>query len=148
MDHRHSTHPVLRCAAAIDAALKDVADLDPVFMLTTDKREALLHLTALAGRLEELRLRVLTASDDVAEQVGARDVAAWLGHTARLDRGECRRAQRLGQALDTRWPHVATGLRDGTVNPAQAEVIVRALDDLPDRPRSRGRHHGRGAVDR
>ncbi len=131
MEHRPRTHPVQTCAGVIAAALKDVADLAPVFMQTRDKREALLVLTALSGQIEELRLRVLTASDDVADEVGARDVAAWLGHAARLDRAECRRAHRLGQALGARWSLVAAGLRDGTVNLAQAEVIVRALDDLP-----------------
>jgi len=132
MDHPTGTHPVLACAEAIGSALKDVADLDAVFMTTPDKQAALLRLTALSGRLEELRLRVLAAAGDVAEEVGARDQAAWLAHAARLDRPECRRDLRLGRALDARWHAVAAGLRDGTVNPAQAAVIVRALDDLPD----------------
>ena len=131
MDPSHHSHPVLGCVAAIDAALKDVADVDPGFMRTGDKREALLRLTELSGRLDELRLRVLASAADVAEEVGARDQAAWLGHEARLDRGACRRELRLGQALEVRWHRVAAGLREGTVNSAQAEVIVRALDDLP-----------------
>ena len=42
MDHLHQPHPVLGCAVAIDAALKDVADVEPGFMRTGDKREALL----------------------------------------------------------------------------------------------------------
>ena len=126
------SHPVLGCAAAIDAALKDVADVDPGFMRTADKREALLQLTQLSGRLAELRLRVLVSAADVADEVGARDQAAWLGHAARLDRAECRRELRLAQALDARWQRVAAGLREGVVGPAQAEVIVRALEDLPD----------------
>ena len=103
MDHLHDTHPVLACAAAIDAALKDIADLDPAFMRTADKRVALLRLTEVVGRLQELRLRVLTSSSDVADEVGARDVAAWLGHAARLDRGECRRDLRLGGAHALAW---------------------------------------------
>lgn len=132
MDHLHHPHPVLGCAAAIDAALKDVADVDPSFMRTRDKREALLRLTELAGRVAELRLRVLASAADVAEEVGARDQAAWLSHAARVDRGDCRRDLRLGQALDARWQRLAAGLRQGAVNPAQAEVVARALDDLPD----------------
>ena len=59
-------HPVLALADALDVALKDVADLDPVFMRTGEKERALTRLTALGGRLEELRLRVLAAADDVA----------------------------------------------------------------------------------
>ena len=132
MDHPTGTHPVLACADAIGSALKDVADLDPVFMTTPDKQTALLQLTELAGRVEELRLRVLAAAGDVAEQVAARDQAAWLAHAAHLDRPECRRDLRLARALEARWYALAAGLREGTVNPAQAAVIVRALADLPE----------------
>ncbi len=133
--HHHpgaTTHPVLACADAVEAALKDVADVNPGFMRTAEKREALLRLTELTGRLEELRLRVLVSAGDVAEEVGSRDQAAWLAHTAHLDRPEARRALRLASALENQWHAVAAGMRDGTVRAAQAVVIVRALADLPD----------------
>jgi len=81
-------HPVLALADTLDAALKGVADLDPGFMRTADKEQALTRLTALGGRLEELRLRVLAAADDVAAEHGARDAAAWVAHESGLDRGE------------------------------------------------------------
>src|SRR5215210_1528999 len=91
-------HPVLALADALDGALKGVADLDPVFMRTAEKEQALTRLTMLGGRLEELRLRVLGAAEDVAVEHGARDAAAWVAHEARLDRGESRRSLRLAQA--------------------------------------------------
>jgi Domain of unknown function (DUF222) len=125
------SHPVLALADALDAALKDVADLDPGFMRTADKEQALTRLTVLGGRLEELRLRVLASADDVAAEHGARDAAAWVAHEAGLDRGESRRSLRLAQALAGRRSRVATGMREGSVNPAQAAVIVRALAELP-----------------
>lgn len=125
-------HPVLALADTLDAALKGVADLDPGFMRTADKEQALTRLTALGGRLEELRLRVLAEADDVAAEHGARDAAVWVAHESGLDRGECRRSLRLAEALAGRWSGVATGMRQGCVNPAQAAVIVRALEELPD----------------
>jgi hypothetical protein len=125
-------HPVLALADALDAALKDVADLDPGFMRTAEKEQALTRLTVLGGRLEELRLRVLASADDVAAEHGARDAAAWIAHEARLERGESRRSLRLAEALAGRRGEVATGMREGSVNPAQAAVIVRALEELPD----------------
>jgi hypothetical protein len=131
MDQHPESHPVLACAEALDAALKDVAGVDPTFMRTAEKREALLRLSELGARLSELQLRVLAAAGDVAEEVGARDQAAWLAHTARLDRGECRRDQRLAAALDRDLPALATALREGAVNRAQAEVIAHAVHDLP-----------------
>jgi hypothetical protein len=124
-------HPVLALADALDAALKDVADLDPAFMRTAEKEQALTRLTVLGGRLEELRLRVLASADDVAAEHGARDAAAWVAHQARLDRGESRRSLRLAEALAGRRSGIATGMREGSVNPAQAAVIVRALEELP-----------------
>jgi len=64
-----------------------------------------------------------------------------LAHAAHLDRPECRRDLRLARALETRCHAVAAGLREGSVNPAQAAVIVRALVDLPEdlEPEIRGR---------
>jgi hypothetical protein len=126
------THPVLTAVAAIDAALKDVADVDPTFMRTAEKQAALLRLSELSSRVDELRLRVLASAGDVAEQTGARDAAAWLSHEARLDRPATRREARLAEAVDRRWTAVGAAVREGTVNLDQVAVIVRALDDLPD----------------
>ena len=47
-------------------------------MRTPDKAEALVRLTGLVDQLETLRLRVIAASDDVADQDGAPNVASWL----------------------------------------------------------------------
>ena len=125
-------HPVVAAAAAVEAALKDVADVDPVFMPTSEKKAALLALDRASARLEELRLRVLAAADDVAVEEGARDVAAWLAHRDRRDRGEARRDLRLARALESRWQRTARALREAEANRAQAEVIVAALEALPD----------------
>ncbi len=119
-------------AAALESALKDVADVDPGFMRTCDKRAVLLGLDRVASQLEDLRLRVMAAAEDVAVDEGARDVAAWLAHRARADRGQVRRDLRLARTLDTRWHRVARALREAEANPAQVEVIVSALDALPD----------------
>ena len=124
-------HPVLAAVAMIEAALKDVADVDPTFMRTEDKQIASLRLSELASRIEELKLRVLQSAGDVAEQTAARDAAAWLSHAARLDRQATRREARLAEALDRRWTAVGAAVREGAVNLDQAAVIVHALDDLP-----------------
>jgi hypothetical protein len=124
------THPVLAAAAVIDAALAEVGAVDPVFMTVPDKERALLELSGLVDRLDELRGRVLAASGDLADRDAARDPAAWLAHHGRRDRGECRRSLSLAGSL-TDHPQVAAGLREGAVNLGQARVIVRALADLP-----------------
>jgi hypothetical protein len=101
-----------------------------MYMSVDEKGSALLALSSVIDRAEELRMRVLATADDLAAEEGARDAAAWLAHHARLDRGECRRSLRLGRSLEQRTT-TAAALRRGEINVAQAEVVVRALDDLP-----------------
>ncbi|MFC6344380.1 hypothetical protein ACFP8W_20535, partial [Nocardioides hankookensis] len=84
-------HPVLAAMAAVDAAVAAVSEVEPTFMTTEEKRQALLGLSETIDRLEELRMRVLAAAGDVADEDGARDAAAWLAHHGRRDPAECRR---------------------------------------------------------
>ncbi|WP_161962553.1 HNH endonuclease signature motif containing protein [Nocardioides speluncae] len=83
-------------------------------------------------QLSALRLKVMAAADDVAVDSGARDVAAWLAHETHDSPQACRAEQHLATALDTRWTRLAAGVAAGAVNLAQARVIARALDELPD----------------
>jgi len=126
------THPVLQATAAIDQALKSVADVNPTFMDTSDKATALSELVHLESRVAELRLRILADADDLAVESASRDAAAWLAHHTRGRLHDARADLRLGQALDRRYATLGAGLRDGRVNHAQAHVIARALDHLPD----------------
>lgn len=123
---------VVRSLATISEALKDAADLTVDFMSTAQRREALLQITAASSQLESLRLRLMAASRDVAAADGARDIATWLAYQTRTDRAANARIERLAHSLDRGWTTVARALAEGSVNPAQAEVIVRGLDHLPD----------------
>jgi hypothetical protein len=125
-------HPVVECVRAIGADLDDVAGVDPIYMTTGEKREALKALVEAASRLDELRLRVMAGADDLAMDVAARDIAALHAHESRLDGGATRRDLRLARALDERWRGVSAAFAAGRVNRDQAETIVRALDRLPD----------------
>ncbi|WP_344111036.1 HNH endonuclease signature motif containing protein [Nocardioides humi] len=125
-----ATHPVLACADAVEAAVKDVADLQPVFMSTAEKQQALRRLAVVEARLAELRLRVLAASGEVGEQSGARDAAAWVAHETRTDARTARADWHLAKALEQRQT-VAVGMREGRVSPTQARVITASLEALP-----------------
>ena len=124
-------HPVLTCASSLAVALGEVESVDPLFMTTADKQTALVDLAAVAARLDELRLRVLGAADDVAALHGARDAGAWLAHATRADDAAGRRDLALARDLQRR-PLVAAAMRTGRLDRAQAVVITRALDALPD----------------
>ena len=125
-------HPVLACADAMEAALKETsrrrgrASCDP---RTSEPRCC--KLSRVEAQLSALRLRLMAASDDVALDEGARDVAALVTHLTHTDGGANRRDLVLAESLDGRWRQVATALAAGDVNLAQARVIVHALDELP-----------------
>ncbi|MER6941846.1 DUF222 domain-containing protein, partial [Nocardioides sp. NPDC000441] len=124
-------HPVLGAVVAVTDALEGVAAANPVFMATDQKATALLEIARAKAQLAELELRVLAVADDVAAESGARDVAAWLHHHTHQRPETLRADLRLAQALDRTYHQVAAAMRRGACNPAQAHVIVNALDDLP-----------------
>ncbi len=129
---RPAQHPVLACADAIEAAIKETRDVELTFMRPEDKQAALLQLIRVETQVAALRLRLMAASDDVALDQGARDVAALVTHHTRTDAGANRRDLALAESLDQRWHRVAEALALGEVNLAQARVIVHALDELPE----------------
>jgi hypothetical protein len=121
-------------------ALGSVAEVQPVYLPTGVKAEALRELAALEGQVAELKLRVLAASGDLAEEVAARDAGAWLAHTTRIDHRHARAELRLAEALD-QHPVTATALAHGTLNLPQARVILTAVDKLPAEHRHRAEDH-------
>ncbi len=125
------SHPIVEATAAIDAALKQVADANPVFLATAEKEAALRELVSLEARLVELRLRIMATAADVAETTAAHDVAEWLTVRARVRHEDARAELRLAAALDRRYPVLGRALREGNATLAHAQVIARTLDDLP-----------------
>jgi hypothetical protein len=126
-------HPILAAVAALGRALDQVTESQAVYLSTAEKAEALRALALVESRVTGLRLRVMAAADDVAEQTGARDVAAWFSHHALSDPEVARADQRLARRLDQDRPRLAGAVAAGRCSVAQAQVIVRALEDLPAR---------------
>jgi hypothetical protein len=126
-------HPVLGCVVALEGALDEVAEAQPVYLSVSDKAEALRRLAVAEARVTELRLRVLAAAGDVAEEAGARDVAAWYAAETRTEPEVARADLRLARALDADRLGVAAAVVAGRCSVAQARVIVRALAELPAR---------------
>lgn len=129
-------HPITTALGEVSAALTSVDDVNPVFMPMPAKAQALLELSRLETRMAELRLRLMAAADDVADDTGARSIADWLARRNHHRGSDMRADLRLAHALDTHHPILSAALRAGEVNVAQARVITRAIDDLPsDTPR-------------
>jgi hypothetical protein len=130
-------HPILGCAELVQAVVsdvrdvRDVRDVQPVFMSPADKTAAVVELDKAAAALAELQLRVLASAGDVAMSAGARDVGSWAAFLTHADPAAARDA-RLAEALGRSWSRVAAGMAEGVVAPAQARVVVHALEALPD----------------
>lgn len=92
---------------------------------------ALVDLACVEAQLVELRLRVMADAQDIAPATASSDVAGWLAASTRCRPEDARADLRLATALDRRWEGVASGLREGAVNRAQASVVVGALEQLP-----------------
>ena len=125
------THPMLTLVAALDAAVDEVAGVDPIYMTVPDKKATLTGVARARARLEAVELKVLAASDDIAEATGDRSTATWLANQTRDAHGTVRRKAALARALASRWAQTADALEAGQVNLAQTRVIAEALEALP-----------------
>ncbi len=125
-------HPINTCADVLEAALKDVEGVDPVFMRSQDKAEVLRRLHAVEGRVAWLRLRVMANAAELAEESADHSVATWLAVETRTDPRARAGELALARALDRRWTRLGAAVAAGAVGLAQAQVITRALEDLPD----------------
>jgi hypothetical protein len=126
------THPLVRAMGACLRELRAVEDADPTWMDTGEKQAALVLVTGAVEQLRALQARLLATTDEVALDAGARNPAAWAELNLRADYRDTARAMRLGEALERRWRVVGESFASGRVNEAQASVLVKVLDALPD----------------
>jgi hypothetical protein len=123
-------HPVLVALEAIEGALGSVAQVNPSFMRTETKAEALTRLARAEAQVVELRMRVMADADDVAAEAAARDIGGWYAQQTGTDPATAKLDAALAVDLDRRWTVVAAGMRTGEVSLAQARVIARSLHAL------------------
>jgi hypothetical protein len=125
-------HPVLSAIAAIDAALDQVAEVDPMYLTVEEKKTTLVSSARVRARTEALELRLLAAAEhDVADATGTRSTATWVADETRQAHGTLRRHAALAAALDSRWTQTADAFAAGDLNHAQTQVIADALAALP-----------------
>ena len=117
--------PLLLAVDEIGLLLDEVADLHPMYLTTSQKQELLVAVERQTSRLAALKSKALAAAGDVADAHGTRHAGAWLAHETRQDPPEGRRAQRLAEGLDQRWPILAEAYGAGSVSTAQTRVIGR-----------------------
>jgi hypothetical protein len=123
--------------ASATAHLRGIADtLVDASVWSMDAAEAastLVELTRLESQVVELRSRVAAHADAlrVGSEVGATSTANWLAHTTKDTRPAAARTVRLGYDLATH-DLVRAALAHGDLRVEQAQVIIHAVNALPD----------------
>lgn len=125
-----ATHPITAFAEAIHAELDQLTDLDPTYLSTSAKKDALLSLERARERLAGLQARIMANGYDVTADGAHRTVADFVSSTAHADRAPLASLERLGRALELRWRVLAGAVLQGTVGIDKAREIARALDLL------------------
>jgi hypothetical protein len=127
-------HPIMEAVAAANDAVAGVALVDPLFMRVGDQVAALADVAVLESRVADLKARLLVTLDAagaVVQESGERDLAFWLSHQARTGVRAARDEIAFAHGL-TAHPRTAAALRAGEVSPAQAAVVMAAVEALPD----------------
>ena len=91
----------------LDGVLDELASIGPEFRSTGERQEFLLRVARVKARLAAEELRVLAASDDIAEATGDRSTAAWMATQTREAHGTVRRQAALAASLGSTWTQTA-----------------------------------------
>ncbi|MFW6774341.1 DUF222 domain-containing protein [Nocardioides sp. CPCC 205120] len=127
-------HPWAGVLARLDDAVDEGFEIGLLGSSPGETGATLVALERAANRLAALQARVLAhaAAVRVEDENGAPSTAVWLANATRVTRAEAHRRVRSAVAADERYDALAVASASGEVAPDQAEVIVRALDDLAD----------------
>ncbi|WP_085872104.1 MULTISPECIES: HNH endonuclease signature motif containing protein [unclassified Nocardioides] len=126
-------HPVSAAVARLHDVVDEVAET-PMWSMDPDETAAtLIACTELEARVAELKLRVAAHADEAAvgEASGATSTAVWWAHATNQTRREAIRQMSLATALSNGHEPVRVALAAGDVLVEQAQVIVRAVEQLP-----------------
>jgi hypothetical protein len=129
----HHPHRVARAVADARTSLASVAG-DSVWSMDPAETTATLEqLTALEAQVAEAKARVLAHADriEIGSDIGTRQTANWFAHHTKSTRRTAFRTMRLASGLD-RHERTRAALAAGDLHAEQAEVIVSAVDQLPE----------------
>jgi hypothetical protein len=131
--HTAPRHPVSRAIARLHEVIDEVAQT-PMWSMDPDEAAATLAAaTRASARLAELEFRVAAHADDAAvgEATGATSTAVWWANATNQTRREAFRQLHLATALAAGHEPVRVALAAGDLVVEQAQVIVRAVEELP-----------------
>jgi hypothetical protein len=129
-------NPRHRVSVAVAHAHTDLGGVVEASVWSMDAAETattLVEITRLKSKVAELEARIAAHADElqVGSEVGATSTANWLAHTTKDTRPAAARTVRLGYDLATH-DLVRAALAHGHLRVEQAQVIIKAVKDLPD----------------
>jgi hypothetical protein len=115
--------------ATIDSSLRDLLATDPIYWSAEQKKAVLAWSAKIEAQQTALKLRVLAAAGDIAEETGTKDASGWLRTELLVDKGTARSQIKLATRV-AKYDLVAAGLAEGVVSQDKARVITQALDQI------------------
>ncbi|GGU18584.1 HNH endonuclease signature motif containing protein [Nocardioides albus] len=119
--------------AAIESSLDTLLTRDPAYWRTSQKKTALERIERLQAKQAALKLRILAAAGDIAEETGAKDVSGWMLTELLVDKKTGRAEVKLATAVG-KYELVAAGMAAGVISQDKAWVITTALDQVATDP--------------
>ena len=135
-------------SSRLNTRLDELANTDVWTMNHNETAETINELQRAQAKLAAAQARLLAHAErlDIAQHSSATSTAAWLRGQVPMTPRQARRSVELARALDSgRYAATAAALAAGELLPEQAQVIVAAVDALPDLldtdDRNRGEAH-------
>lgn len=119
----------------VEKALDEVGDLSLAPLSDADVTRLLEGVTTAMGRVTAQACRASAEADRrrLGDEIGARHTHQWWARRTRLTRGEAARLARLGTSFeDDLHAPVGDAMAAGVLRVDQAQVIVNAVDAIPD----------------
>src|SRR4051812_11987430 len=129
----HHAHPVTRAVAGVREQLTGVTTTPLWSMDAEETTSTIAQVQAVEAQLAEVKSRLLIHAKriDLPGATAASSVANWHAVATRTTRATAHRLMRLADGLEAH-ELTRTALAAGQLHVEQAEVILRALADLPD----------------
>jgi hypothetical protein len=121
-------------AGAAHRALDRVSGTPGWSLTLAEQEETLAELDRIVTRLVELKSRVVALADlnDIGAEHGHCSTASWLAASTKQNRSRCNGDVALARLLDQPvYSAIQQAMATAAVNPDQAWVILRCLEDLP-----------------
>lgn len=144
VDAGRAGHPVLDAVAGVRRSLAATAAVGVSWLDARQTSEAVVGVHRVIAQASALAAVLSRHAEtvDLPASDGSPSAAAWVARATRLTRRDAHRLARIGDALGDAsgggsgagryGAHLAPAFLSGAVNVEQADVIVKALDALPD----------------